>query len=61
MKVKYTIVFEVDEIEDEKDFDVDIVGATLARNGREGTNLENKKVVVVSCKALVTYEKECSL
>lgn len=60
MKVKYTIVIEVDEIQDQENFDVDIIGMTLARNGAEGTE-KNKKVTIKSCKALVTYEKECSL
>lgn len=60
MKVKYTIVIEVDEIQDEKNFDVDIIGTTLARHGAEGTE-KDKKVTIKSCRALVTYERECSL
>jgi hypothetical protein len=58
MKVEYTIVIEVDEIKHEGDFDVEVVGMTLARNGAEGTDTKTKRVEVKSCKARVTYEQE---
>ena len=60
MKVQYTIVVEVDEIEDESNFDVDIIGMTIARDGMDGT-AKNKKITLKSCRALITQEREVKL
>jgi hypothetical protein len=55
-RVRYTIVVEV-EGEMDEDFDVEIVGETVARNGAEGIDTGKKTAVVKSIKADVHYTK----
>jgi hypothetical protein len=56
-KVRYTVIVEVEGELGDPDFDFDVIGETVARNGAEGIDTSKKTATVKSIKADVRYTK----